>query len=136
LSDDAASLRQAKAAELEALAHRTGDPAFARAARELRAPRSGAAGRPGRRAIDDRRALGMVAGFLEQGVAKSLNEAADLVAHLTAQPGSVDATRARLFRKYRSRIKSKDLRRMRCYEQGETEAPQWRKADHAERKTG
>lgn len=80
-------------AELHA---RTGDPSYGRARSALSASRP-----PGRPAIDDRRALDLVAALLKQG-ARSRHEACNFVAAVLGGQ-SAAATCARLMRKSRTK---------------------------------
>lgn len=94
----------AVAGALEALAARTGDPAYARAAKALLAPLS-----PGRTPADDRLPLAEVKDLLARGKAKTKWQACCLVARRLGPIGHEVSTAKRLQRKLRKIVPQKPI---------------------------
>jgi hypothetical protein len=98
----AASPKREIAAVFERLAADTGDAAWLRAALALTRPKQ-----KGRQSIDDSAALDEMAWLRENGKARSVEQAAGLVAATLTGEHSVTSARDRLARKYRNKISDK-----------------------------
>jgi hypothetical protein len=92
----APDLRENLAAMLADFHRTTGDGRYARAASALMGSR------PGRRPIDDTKALEHARSLLAAGLADSPHEASTMVAKLSPTFQSVDSTRDRIRRKLRT----------------------------------
>lgn len=90
-------LREALASVLDVLSAGMGDPRFASAAALLRG------GLPGRKSIDDSRALAVMERLIESKTSRSVENAAMSVAVTLRGEHSPDAAKARLARKFRER---------------------------------
>jgi hypothetical protein len=90
------------AAVFERLAADTGDAAWLRAALALKRPKQ-----PGRHSIDDTASLDEMAWLIENHKARSIEQAAGLVAATLPGEQSAAAARERLARKFRNKISNK-----------------------------